>query len=239
MSKTNKNTVDLIPYQKKPYEKDFDCKVKEQLKVDKYNVFIDSDPVDNLLYLELGYDNKEEYGSAFFISPEDAYTIGKELQERAIRLLSANRDYSDSRHLLDIFKLKLDNDDIKELHFHPIKLYTEDIDDTLFGRIISELSYITKDGIEVNFKYLSNPIQCVEKNYLYNLVLELDDKNIDTIDIDINGFEFLWEKVKIIRERWLNKNKKKETITNMTPKESLYESIKNTIEKINESKPSK
>ena len=239
MSKNNRNTIDLIPYQKKPYQKDFDCKAKEELKVDKYNVTIDSDPVDNLLYLELGYDNKEEYSSAFFISPEDAYTIGRELQERAMRLLSANREYSDSKYLLDLFKERLANNNIKELHYHPIKLYTEDVDDTLFGRMISELSYITKDGKEESFKYLTDQMQGVDKKYLYNLVLELENKNIDVIDVNINGFEFLWGKIKLIREKWLNKNKKKDTIKTMTPKESLYKSIQNTIEKMNESKPSK
>lgn len=244
MAKNNKpNTdldfIDLVPYQKKPYKNNIDCKIKEQLKVDKYNVTIDSDPVDNLLYFELGYDDKEEYNSAFFISPIDAYNLGKELQDRAMKLMEANYLYSSGNNMLSIFKEKLNNNNIKELYILPYKLFTEDIEDTLFGRIIIEIYYKTKtDEIEY-FRYLSDPIQKVERNYLYNFTLELEDKDIDTIYIDIDNFEFLWDKIKLIREKWLNRNKKPNNNKTMTPKESLYQSIQNTIDKINESKPSK
>ena len=53
--KQRKTFKTYLPKEKKPFKVSYDCPLSEELNVKEYNVLIDSDPVENQIYINLGY----------------------------------------------------------------------------------------------------------------------------------------------------------------------------------------
>ena len=137
MVKKNYNQgKNYVPEIKKPFVTTYDCPIPEELNIKKYNVIIDSDPIDNHVYLDLGYDNRDEYSSAFYLTSSQAIELGKQLMEYGVNALCKHSDYNTGEMQCNMLRNLVKSKMVEEIEIKPIKLFTMDVDDSLFGGMI-------------------------------------------------------------------------------------------------------
>lgn len=233
--------TNLVPKVKNPFISEYDCPISEELNIQKYNVIIDSDPINDQVYLDLGYDNKDEYNSAFYLTTKQAAEIGTKLLEFAIHTLTQYDNYLTGEMENSMLKHLVDANMIEEITIEPIKLFTMDVEDSLFGRMIINISYKASiyDDTKL-YTMLSKPIDTDDISYMDKLRKYLEDHEVKTIRIDDLQYNFLCDSIRTLRKKWLKSNKRKnlERKEFMKPREDLAQLAKDTMEKIKQSKKS-
>ena len=207
----NKNTPNnnYLPKIKKPFSVKYDCPMPEELNIKKYDILIDSDPIDNQIYLELGYDNKGEYSSAYYLSPEHAMEIGY-----------------------------IKSDLIDEIEFKPLRLFTQDVEDSLFGRMVISIYYKSeKLNIEKSFTILSNQIDTDTQKPL-DEIIDFYKDHIKDVKVDDISYNYLQDSMITLRKKWLKYHKGKNPGGKeyIKPKEELAELARSTIAEIRKNK---
>lgn len=240
-SKLIKANDNFLPKIKRPFTDTYDCPMQEELNIKKYNVTIDSDPINNHIYLDLGYDDREEYNSAFYLTPVHAIEIGKQLMEHGVHALTEYSTYLSGEMECSMLKILIESNRVDEIIINPIKLFTMDVDDSLFGRMIVDISYrSTQYDISKSFTVLSQPIDIDDVSYIDNLKKYLEEHNVQSIKIDDLQYDFLCDSICTLRKKWLkaHKGKNPERKEYMKPREDLAQLAQATIDKIkNSGKP--
>lgn len=237
-SKLIKANDNFLPKIKRPFTDTYDCPMQEELNIKKYNVTIDSDPINNHIYLDLGYDDREEYNSAFYLTPVHAIEIGKQLMEHGVHALTEYSTYLSGEMECSILKTLIESNRVDEIIINPIKLFTMDVDDSLFGRMIVDISYkSTQYNISKSFTVLSQPIDTDNVSYIDNLKKYLEEHNVQSIKIDDLQYDFLCDSICTLRKKWLktHKGKSPERKEYMKPREDLAQLAQATIDKIKSS----
>ena len=237
-SKLIKANDNFLPKIKRPFTDTYDCPMQEELNIKKYNVTIDSDPINNHIYLDLGYDDREEYNSAFYLTPVHAIEIGKQLMEHGVHALTEYSTYLSGEMECSTLKILIESNRVDEIIINPIKLFTMDVDDSLFGRMIVDISYrSTQYDISKSFTVLSQPIDTDDVSYIDNLKKYLEEHNVQSIKIDDLQYDFLCDSICTLRKKWLkaHKGKNPERKEYMKPREDLAQLAQATIDKIKSS----
>ena len=239
MVKKNYNQgKNYVPEIKKPFVTTYDCPIPEELNIKKYNVIIDSDPIDNHVYLDLGYDNRDEYNSAFYLTSSQAIELGKQLMEYGVNALCEHSDYNTGETQCNMLRNLVKSKMVEEIEIKPIKLFTMDVDDSLFGRMIVDISYrSTQYDISKSFTVLSQPIDTDDVSYIDNLKKYLEEHSVQSIKIDDLQYDFLCDSICTLRKKWLkaHKGKSPERKEYMKPREDLAQLAQATIDKIKSS----
>ena len=97
----------FVPEKIIPMTRHINCPVSEEIKVNKYKVLTDGDFINDTIYLELGYDDKSEYDSSFFLKSSDLRTLATNLLTLADAVEARHKLYSISREWLDGIKKQL------------------------------------------------------------------------------------------------------------------------------------
>ena len=240
-SKLIKANDNFLPKIKRPFTDTYDCPMQEELNIKKYNVTIDSDPINNYIYLDLGYDDREEYNSAFYLTPAHAIEIGTQLMEHGAHALTEYSTYLLGEMECSMLKNLVESNRVDEIIINPVKLFTMDVDDSLFGRMIVDISYkSTQYSISKSFTVLSQPIDIDDISYIDNLKKYLEEHNVQSIKIDDLQYDFLCDSICTLRKKWLktHKGKSPERKEYMKPREDLAQLAQATIDKIkNSGKP--
>lgn len=237
-SKLIKANDNFLPEIKRPFTDTYDCPMQEELNIKKYNVTIDSDPINNYIYLDLGYDDREEYNSAFYLTPVHAIEIGRQLMEHGVHALTEYSTYLSGEMECSMLKILIESNRVDEIIINPIKLFTMDVDDSLFGRMIVDISYrSTQYDISKSFTVLSQPIDTDDVSYIDNLKKYLEEHNVQSIKIDDLQYDFLCDSICTLRKKWLkaHKGKNPERKEYMKPREDLAQLAQATIDKIKSS----
>ena len=236
-SKLIKANDNFLPKIKRPFTDTYDCPMQEELNIKKYNVTIDSDPINNYIYLDLGYDDREEYNSAFYLTPVHAIEIGKQLMEHGVHALTEYSTYLSGEMECSMLKILIESNRVDEIIINPIKLFTMDVDDSLFGRMIVDISYrSTQYDISKSFTVLSQPIDTDDVSYIDNLKKYLEEHNVQSIKIDDLQYDFLCDSICTLRKKWLKAHKSKTPKKEyMKPREDLAQLAQATIDKIKSS----
>lgn len=237
-SKIKNSYTNLVPVVKNPFINTYDCPISEELNINKYNVTIDSDPIDNHIYLDLGYDDKDEYSSAFYLTPAQAAEIGNKLVEFAIHTSMQYSDYLMGEMENSMLRHLVDANMVEEIIIEPIKLFTMDVEDSLFGRMIIDISYkATIYDKSKSYTILSQPIDTDDISYIDNLRKYLEEHGVKSIKIDDLQYNFLCDSICTLRKKWLktHKGKNLERKEFMKPREDLAQLAKDTMEKIKQS----
>lgn len=224
-----------VPEVKKPFVTTYDCPIPEELKIKNYNIIIDSDPVDNRVYLELGYDGRDEYSSAFYLTSSQAAELGKQLMEYGIHALCEHSDYTTGEMQCNMLRNLVKSKMVEEIEIKPIKLFTMDVDDSLFGRMIVDISYrSTIYDTPKSFTVLSQPIDTDNVSYIEDLKKYLEEHNVSVIKIDDLQYDFLRGSICTLRKKWLKAHKGKNPNQKefMKPREDLAELARATMEQI-------
>ena len=205
MVKKNYNQgKNYVPEIKKPFVTTYDCPIPEELNIKKYNVIIDSDPIDNHVYLDLGYDNRDEYNSAFYLTSSQAIELGKQLMEYGVNALCKHSDYHTGEMQCNMLRNLVKSKMVEEIEIKPIKLFTMDVDDSLFGRMIVYVSYkSTIYDTQKSFTVLSQPIDTDNVSYIEDLKKYLEEHEVSFIKIDDLQYEFLRSSICTLRKKWL------------------------------------
>lgn len=236
MVKKNYNQgKNYVPEIKKPFVTTYDCPIPEELNIKKYNVIIDSDPIDNHVYLDLGYDNRDEYNSAFYLTSSQAIELGKQLMEYGVNALCEHSDYNMGEMQCNMLRNLVESKMVEEIEIKPIKLFTMDVDDSLFGRMIVDVSYrSTICGTPKSFTVLSQPIDTDNVSYIEDIKKYLEEHNVSVIKIDDLQYDFLRGSICTLRKKWLKAHKGKNPNQKefMKPREDLAELARATMEQI-------
>lgn len=238
MAKKSKITdldANYVPTVKNPFTNTYDCPMPEELNIKKYNITIDSDPIDNHIYLDLGYDNRDEYSSAFYLTPQQATELGNRLIEFSTETLLSYIDYRQGEMENEILKHLVDSNMVEEIIIEPVKLFTMDVDDSLFGRMIIDISYkSTLCDKPKSYRMLSQPIDTDNVSYIEDLKKYLEDHGVKSIKIDDLQYDFLRDSICTLRKKWLKAHKGKgpERKEYMKPREDLAQLAKATMEQI-------
>lgn len=235
--KSNNKAKSYVPIIKKPFNTTYDCPMPEELNIKKYNILIDSDPIDNHIYLDLGYDNRDEYNSAFYLTPTQAIELGNQLIEYGIHTLTQHDEYNMGSMQSSILRNLINAKAVEEIEIIPIKLFTMDVDDSLFGRMIVDVSYkSTIYDTPVSFTMLSQPIDTDNVSYIDDLKKYLEEHDVSVIKIDDLQYDFLCDSICTLRKKWLKSHKSKTPKKEyMKPREDLAQLAKATVEQIRRS----
>lgn len=237
-SKIIKSSISYVPEIKKPLAITYDCPIPEELNIKKYNILIDSDPIDNHVYLDLGYDNRDEYNSAFYLTSSQAIELGKQLMEYGVNALCEHSDYNIGEMQCNMLRNLVESKMVEEIEIKPIKLFTMDVDDSLFGRMIIDISYkSTIYDTPKSFTVLSQPIDTDNISYIEDLKKYLEEHEVSSIKIDDLQYNFLCDSICTLRKKWLKAHKGKTPYDKeyMKPREDLAQLAKSTIEQIKHS----
>lgn len=227
----------FIPEKNLPLIQYIKCPVSKEIKVDKYKVLSDGDFINNTIYLELGYDDKVEYDSSFFINSLDIKNLATHLFALADSIDKNHRLYTISREWLDGIKKELKNGYINALYIYPKYIYCTDIHDDLFSTIVFEVGY-TKidDDTYKSALILSNSMIMNTEDYLLLETKDLKEKypSLSNIEIDNNKFKKLMKKIHEYKIDQLQP-----TVEPMKPKATVQDLINGYLESKGESKDAK
>lgn len=227
---------DFVPEKIIPMTRHINCPVSEEIKVDKYKVLTDGDFINDTIYLELGYDDKSEYDSSFFLKSSDLRTLATNLLSLADAVESRHKLYSISREWLDDIKKQLQDGYIKSLHIYPKYIYCTDIHDDLFSTIVFEVGYTKTDDNEYKSALvLSDSMIMNNEDYLLLQRKELFQKYPQlTVEIDNNKFKKLMKKIHDYKVDQLQP-----TVEPMKPKASVQDLINGYLTSKGENKDAK
>lgn len=214
---------DFVPEKIIPMTRHINCPVSEEIKVNKYKVLTDGDFINDTIYLELGYDDKSEYDSSFFLKSSDLRTLATNLLTLADAVEARHKLYSISREWLDGIKKQLQDGYIKSLHIYPKYIYCTDIHDDLFSTIVFEVGYTkTDDNDYKSALVLSDSMIMNTKDYLLLQTRNLQEKypQLSVLEIDNNKFKKLMKKIHDYKVDQLQP-----TVEPMKPKASVQDLI--------------
>lgn len=224
-----------VPKTITPYHKDIKCAISEKIDTKNYNVTIDSDPVENMVYLELGYDNDENFDSAFYINTKQAYDLGLRLMTIAKDTGYENELVEKAKYFVNTLNLLITYNLLKELEIEFDHLYTTDPEDSLFGTIVINVKYVDIYGNSNEASILSDNMISVEPNEYDNLENELKEKyNIEKVSVNNLKFELLKNMIDKAKDTWINRSsniKSKPIPKCYQPVEELAKSILSNIKK--------
>ena len=224
-----------VPKTITPYHKDIKCAISEKIDTKNYNVTIDSDPVENIVYLELGYDNDENFDSAFYINTKQAYDLGLRLMTIAKDTGYENELVEKAKYFVNTLNLLITYNLLKELEIEFDHLYTTDPEDSLFGTIVINVKYVDIYGNSNEASILSDNMISVKPDEYDNLENELKEKyNIEKVSVNNIKFELLKNKIDKVKDTWINgsSNIKSKPIPKCyQPVEELAKSILSNIKK--------
>lgn len=236
MNNTNK-PYNFVPNKIIPLTRYIKCPVSEEIKVDNYKILTDGDFINDTIYLELGYDDKSEYDSSFFIKSSDLRTLATNLLTLADTIESGYKLYNISRQWLDGIKKQLQEGHIRSLHIFPKYIYCADIHDNLFSTIVFEVGYTRIDDKEYKSALvLSDSMIMNTEDYLLLQTKDLKDKypQLSVLEIDNNKFKKLMKKIHEYKIDQLQP-----TVEPMKPKASVQDLINGYLTSKGENKDAK
>lgn len=199
----------MVPENKEPVLNTYKCNINA-LNIQNYRVLIDQDIIDDKIYLELGYDQNKEYDTAFYFDPKDALQIAENLLQ-AVEYVNASKGLLlESKQFVNIMEKRLKNHEIVTVNINPISLYTEDIYDILFGRLIIEVSYTDTSNITTGIILLSDTFKASDVNmFVKNVTSALSKYGVTDININEAALFFIIEKMRLIFRKQIDTNKLK------------------------------
>ena len=226
-----------IPKQNKPYNTRYKCPISKEKKIKKYSIIIDGDFENNQVYLNLGYDNKEEYDSSFFLTPQDAKALGDKLIEYSEYVEREHDKFRDSRKLITELKRQIKKKEISSIKIKCIGIYCTDIHDTLFGTLILNIQ-IKKinDDINLSFRYLSDSISDKTESYFTDIYSKLKSSGIEDVYVDIDEYKKCYNIIKSEKDKLSNQPQKISPMIPRTASDNLQSLVKNVQSKLKEKK---
>lgn len=199
----------MVPENKEPVLNTYKCNINA-LNIQNYRVLIDQDIIDDKIYLELGYDQNKEYDTAFYFDPKDALQIAENLLQ-AVEYVNASKGLLlESKQFVNIMEKRLKNHEIVTVNINPISLYTEDICDILFGRLIIEVSYIDTSNITTGIILLSDTFKISGVDmFVKNVTSALNKYGVTDININEAALFFIIEKMRLLFRKQIDTNKLK------------------------------
>lgn len=223
MTKKDK-PLDLVPKKISPLLQHIKCPISEQINVDKYKVLSDGDFINNIIYLELGYDDNSEYDSSFFIKTKDLKLIADSLYKLAENVDTRNKLYKLSREWINGLKKLLKENQVEKLYINPKYVYCTDIHDDLFSTIVFEVSYTDINNRQESILLLSDSLIMETEDYLTSQTRHLKEKypSLKEVYINNNQFKKLMKEISTYKS---NQLKQSAPVESMKPKASVQELI--------------
>lgn len=232
----NNYDFSFVPKQNKPYTTKYKCPVSEEINVEKYRITIDGDFENNQIYLNLGYDNKEEYDSSFFLSPQDAKALGHKLLEYSEYVEREHDKFKDSRKLIKELKKQIKKKEISSVKIKCIGIYCTDIHDTLFGTLILDIHIGRINDINFSFRYLSDSISDKTESYFSDIYSELKSSGIEDVYVDIDKYQKCYKIIKSEKDKLSNQSQKVSPMIPRTASDDLQSLVRNVQSKLKEKK---
>lgn len=193
----NKKVESYVPTVAKEKKLEFNCPVKSLVSTDHYRIDIDHDPCNGVVYLNVGYDNDEEFDSPIYLNPDDAidlaeklYQYGKQASRNVINGLK-------SRHFIQDLERDIKNKNIKWLSIYPYTL----ADQSYFtGCMLLEIKYFRLD----DKSNTCHSCRLLSDNYLKNKDIRhnedfknklLNDYEIETVRLHEYQFDKLYNQI--------------------------------------------
>lgn len=222
-----------VPKTIAPYHKDIKCAISEKIDTKNYNVTIDSDPVENMVYLELGYDNDENFDSAFYINTKQAYDLGLRLMTIAKDTGYENELVEKAKYFVNTLKLLITHNLLKELEIEFDHLYTTDPEDSLFGTIVINVKYVDIYGNSNEASILSDNMMKVEPDEYDNLEEKLHTKyNIEKVSVNNIKFKLIKKTLDRSRDDWLHTSNSKNVEIKSRPAPKCYQPVEELAKSI-------
>lgn len=214
-----------VPKHIYPEMKDFDVPkdVSEVIHVEKYNVLVDGDSLDDKVYLNMGYDNKTEYDSSFFLTADDAYKLGEMLIKKSSAVLNASIVKARSEIFMYEFKKRLLLNEVVDVAITFLNPYTLNPEDTNFGKFIVRVEYSTEsDEDMIGCELVSDDMmdtdtsdRAVLERFIYDKLKLYNVKNACVYDI-----ENLLKNIDMLRKKRSSYIRKDQEVNEMLPREA-------------------
>lgn len=223
-----------IPPRISPTNVEYKCPV-DDLNIDHYRVLLDGDMETNNIYIQLGYNNDEEYDSGFFLSLEDAINLAQRIVDKTNETLESYKVLEEGKIFIEALEVSMISNIITEINIRPISMYINNPNDSLFGSIIMEVSYTTRDNKVYEARIISDPYKYKDLMKYENLENELKDKydSIKHVVFDNNRFRELITKMKSINDEYM-KSIEPEDNPVSEAKQSLEDIAHEVMRKMNE-----
>lgn len=217
----------FIPNPNTIIKEDFNCPISEEINVKQYNVLIDSDFMNNQVYLNMGYDHNREYDSSFYLSSEDAYKLGEQLMQIATKNMNDNIIIKRSNNWRNNLINLLQNSKIYSISIGFKRLYTKDPEDNLFGLFVLNISYSLKEDnrYTIQAQILSDDMKNKDETYCDELEEQLKLSDIPIIAINKLAYKNLLHEMNDILNNWMKENK-----TDTPPKQEIHPMIPNNLQ---------
>lgn len=222
-----------VPKTITPYHKDIKCAISEKIDTENYNVTIDSDPVENIVYLELGYDNDENFDSAFYINTKQAYYLGLKLMNIARDTGCENELVEKAKYFVNTLKLLITYNLLKELEIEFDHLYTTDPEDSLFGTMIINIKYTDINNNSYEASILSDNMMRVESDEYDDLEEKLHTEyNIEKVSVNNIKFKLMKKTLDRSRDDWLHTSNSKNLEIKSKPIPKCYQPVEELAKSI-------
>ena len=217
----------FIPSTNTIIKQDFNCPISKEINVKQYNVLIDSDFMNNQVYLNMGYDHNKEYDSSFYLSSEDAYKLGEQLMQIATKNMNDNIIIKRSNTWRSNLRDLLLNSEVYSISIDFKRLYTKDPEDSLFGLFELHISYnlLQDSSYVIQASILSDDMKDKDENYCDSIEEQLELLDVPIITINKIAYKNLLHEMNKIMNDWMEENK-----TDTPPRQEIHPMIPNNLQ---------
>lgn len=215
---------DYVPKPFNPNNRMFECPIKDDINVSRYRVLVDQDMENNQVYLNLGYDDKVEYDSSFFLSYKDAAELGRLLTTAATAAYQGHAVLNGGKKEVEQLISDIKAHNVYSLYISPLSLYCDDPEDSFFGSMVIHIEYDLKDKIGTfnNFRIVSdNYGPKDETKYDHSAEVLKDEYKLVKVEIGVEKFKYLLKRISKKYAEYVVRNKASNNPSSkMTPKDN-------------------
>lgn len=215
---------DYVPKVSAPTNRMYNCPIKEDTGVSRYRVLVDQDIENNQVYINLGYDDKTEYDSSFFLSIQDARDLGKLLISAADHAYQGYSILNAGKKEVEALTIDLNAHNVHTLRIKPTALYVDDPEDSFFGSMIIFVEYSIKDNPNklIKFMVISDNYGPLDVDKYANVIDTLRDKyKVTYPEFDSINYKNLILKISKTYSRFISsKNKATNDSAKMKPNDN-------------------
>lgn len=189
----NKKVENYVPTVSNEKKLEFNCPVKSLVSTDHYRIDIDHDPCNGVVYLNVGYDNNEEFDSPIYLNPDDAIDLAEKLYHYAKQASRNVINGLKSRQFIQELEKDIKNKNVKWISIYPYAL----ADQSYFtGCMLLEIKYYKKS----NDFNTCHSCRLLSTNYLKNKELRHNEEFKDKLLIDyeietVRLYEYQFDKL--------------------------------------------
>ena len=133
--------VNGIPTPTEPMNLKFDCPIAKDINCKYYRFTIDQDPIDEKVYIEMGFEDKSEFDVSAFLNPKDAKILGERLVCLADTCISDSDDIDDGDRAVSRLKKSINANKVSKVKINVIGGYSDTVFDTNFGKLKFTIKY--------------------------------------------------------------------------------------------------